>query len=83
MDHILENNDNTVPDLKAQASTNLGTGASSPIVLDDDDEDDAAAIRAALGKSSANVASASGSEVPAEAGGEAKVCSSNLSYTLG
>lgn len=72
MDHILENNDNPVPDLKTQASSAPRTSAPSAMALDDEDEDDAAAIRAALGKESANIAPASGSEVSAEAG-EAKV----------
>ena len=72
MDHILENNDNPVPDLTTQASSAPRTSAPSAMALDDEDEDDAAAIRAALGKASANVAPASGSEVFAEAG-EARV----------
>jgi len=71
MDHILENNDNPVPDLTTQASSAPRTSAPSAMALDNEDEDDAAAIRAALGKASANVAPASGSEVSAEAG-EAK-----------
>lgn len=73
MDHILENNDKPVPDLTAQASTKSGTSAPPAMALDDEDEDDAAAIRAALGKASAHVASASDSGMPAEGGGEAKV----------
>lgn len=85
MDHILENNDNPVPDPASQgAATSAGTTAPGGMDLDDEDEDDAAAIRAALGKSSANIApSGSGADVSSSAavgGGEAKV--SCFEYTL-
>lgn len=70
MDHILENNDNPVPDLANQGTTS-GPSASSAMDLDGVDEDDAAAIRAALGKSSASVAPGSSANVPE--GAEAKV----------
>lgn len=68
MDHILENNDNPVPDL-ANQGTSSAPGASS--AMDVDDDEDAAAIRAALGKSSATVAPGSSANVPE--GAEAKV----------
>lgn len=78
MDHILENNDNPVPDPASQgAASGAGTTAPSGMDLDDEDEDDAAAIRAALGKSSANIApTGSGADVSSSAaaeGGVAKV----------
>lgn len=78
MDHILENNDNPVPDLSSQgpaSSAPTGGGGSSAMDLDDVDDDDAAAIRAALGKSSANVAPGQSTSEPAASasGGEAKV----------
>lgn len=76
MDHILENNDNPVPDLSSQGpASSATTGGSSAMDLDDVDDDDAAAIRAALGKSSANVAPGQSTSEPAASasGGEAKV----------
>lgn len=74
MDHILENNDNPVPDVASQGGA--GTSAPSAMDLDDVDDDDAAAIRAALGKSSANITPGdSAADASGSAGGEdAKVC---------
>lgn len=69
MDHILENNDNPVPDPASQgpaAGAGAGNTGPSGMDLDDEDDEDAAAIRAALGKSSANIAPGGSA---AEAGG--------------
>lgn len=69
MDFILEHNDDPVPDPAAQGLT----APSAAMDIDEDDED-AAAIRAALGKASANVAPVASSEGgEGSGGGEARV----------
>ena len=69
MDHILENNDNPVPDLSAVSSSNLPR----PSTLgEDEDEEDAAALRAAIGLSTGATSEAGGSAVSMSS--EAKVC---------
>lgn len=69
MDHILENNDNPVPDPSAISHSDPPKPS---IDEDDEEEEDAAALRAAIGLSTGATPQAGGSAVSTS--GEAKVC---------
>jgi len=66
MDHILENNDNPVPDLSAVSHSN----PPKPPIDEDEDEEDAVALRAAIGLSTGATPRVEGSAVSTS--GEAK-----------
>jgi UBX domain-containing protein 1/4 len=70
MDHILENNDDPVPDLSVVSHSDPPKNSTSGDAMDEDD-DDAAVLRAAIGLSTSGASQAGGAEVSATA--EAKV----------
>ncbi|TDL26623.1 hypothetical protein BD410DRAFT_783712 [Rickenella mellea] len=75
MDHLIEHEGEPVPDPSAQSATGGGSGGGSgggggePM---DEDEDEAEALRAAMGKASANIAPVASAGDGAEEGVEAR-----------